>query len=122
MKGVIPETQEEMNEFFTKMKDFKYVYPSKIDLSWAKEKRNNMKTNVSEAVEEYLKEEGWTSAEDTYPEVDGEYMVKMHTGSMSPKVIEMKSNYRTRGNGTGRFNGEGDWNYVQYWRKLKDGE
>lgn len=65
------------------------------------------------------KEHDWIPVKERYPDKDGEYEVKMHTGSIRPKIKEMKTKFYSQGFSRPHFQGEGDWNYVTHWKPVR---
>ena len=54
---------------------------------------------------------------EVYPKTEGKYVVKMYTGSMSPKIIVTESNFTLNGGNRPQFSGAFDWNYVIEWQE-----
>lgn len=65
------------------------------------------------------KECDWIPVKERYPDKAGEYEVKMHTGSIRPRIVEMKTMFTIQGSGRPLFSGTGDWNYVSHWKPVK---
>ncbi len=60
----------------------------------------------------------WILAEEELPKKEGEYEVKMSTGSMHRKVIETKSTFSFKGlDQRPHWTGAMDWNYVVCWKR-----
>jgi hypothetical protein len=64
----------------------------------------------------------WINPEDECPDREGIYKVKMHTGSMRPKVVEMETRFIPSTNGRHHWQGAFDWNYVEAWWKEDNGQ
>lgn len=56
-------------------------------------------------------------ARSNYPKQEGKYLVRFHTGSIAPKVIERQASFTPSGNNKPRFQGEFDWDYATHWRE-----
>jgi hypothetical protein len=64
----------------------------------------------------------YIDVEDTLPEQSGKYEVKLHTGSIAPKIIETTSYFTRYPGDNGRrhfWSSTRDWNYVMAWRPIK---
>lgn len=57
----------------------------------------------------------WVKAEDREPDESGKYIVRMHCGSIAPKVVVMESQFTKQSNGRSLWSGAMDWNFIKEW-------
>lgn len=55
------------------------------------------------------------------PQTEGPYLVRYHTGSMSPKIVERVSFLNNAGpHNRWKFQGEIDWSYATHWKNIEN--